>query len=341
MEKIKEADFRSNMKPPGKKILEILSKTIELADTIAFEGNFGFIRFYEDDGYYYIQFRTRSPKGVFIGSEYNRMYRNGEGNYMNHIEDKLYFKTEDPRELIIFIELIYHMGVKKNDLSTLSKIKEIEINIPILSEIFAYKCLSENLPMTLKHLLDSMSKDKLRFIKYVSFTLAIIIKRLLNDRSPNFYGMGDGHIKPIVYKKEAVGVLVDESIKNNDESTSVLLLIYTTFYADIEAFNKLKTKVNFNTTYDIGDIYTYNGLGTYLLRNLEPASPSDLGNNQWKKRYEMGEIISNYANIFNEFPNNGRGHSWKEKSEPKPEPNPTPEPKKELGFLKRFKNFFR
>ena len=99
--------------------------------------------------------------------------------------------------------------------------------------------------------------------------------------------------------------------------------------------------MNFNTTYDIGDIYTYNGLGTYLLRNLEPASPSDLDNNQWKKRYEMGEIISNYANIFNEFPNNGRGHSWKAKSEVKPEPNPTPEPKKELGFLKRFKNFFR
>ena len=134
-------------------------------------------------------------------------------------------------------------------------------------------------------------------------------------------------------------ILVDESIKNNDESTSVLLLIYTTFYADIEAFNKLKTKVNFNATYDIGDIYTYNGLGTYLLRNLEPASSSDLDNNQWKKRYEMGEIISNYTQIFHEFPNKGRGHLWKEKSEVKPEPKP--EPKKELGFLKRFKNFFR
>ena len=31
----------------------------------------------------------------------------------------------------------------------------------------------------------------------------------------------------------------------------------------------------------------------------------------------------------------------KAKSEPKPEPKPTPEPKKELGFLKRFKNFFK
>lgn len=340
MEIVKETDFLNGRKPPGKKILQILSKTIKLEGTVCFNGKFGFIMFYEDDGYYYIQFITRG----FIGTEYNRIYRGVEGNHINHIESYLYFRTEDPRELIGFIEFIYHIGVEKNDLTTSSKIKDIEINIPILCEIFAYKCLSENLPKTLKCLIASMGKDKLKFIKDVSYTLAITIERLLNDRSPNFYGMGNGHIKPIVdkYNKESVDVLVDESIKINDASTSVLLLIYSTFYGDIESFNKLKTKVNFNTNYHIGDIYTYNGLGTYLLRNLEPASPSDLDNNQWKKRYEMGEIISNHTKIFHEFPNKGRGHVWmKAKSEPKPEPKPTPEPKKELGFLKRFKNFFK